>query len=1083
MYLCTQHTQKQHKHNLKMDFYSDSRTLTGDNGVGVNSVAGVIPIEVTDVSGYKDYQVELAYDNTTLVVNMAGELQVAAALVGTVSGTAPIDVAVAAGNYTVALDTDTTLHVVSSNLSVDTPQIVDGTTLKTLSNKAFVDTAIIVDGTTLAVTSNKAHVVTTAIVDGTTLTVASNKAQVDTSAIVDGASIKVTANEAYVDTTDIVDGSTIVSTLGKITGNYTTSDSHLSISGNSISTIDVASAASLAAAEGDIAAIDATLASFLVFPAIPPFTTTLTLSAGITAASAAAAAAAALAGTKQDHNSQLDNLSTTPPTMNIASGTFAITDATTTGDKALVSFFQSSLTSGGSTYLLLGTTGTNFNAGYMLFHAIGGSGSTSNRLEFGLTGTANRITIDGTGVVRLPAATTIAGTVTLSSATPMIDITSGTLRISDGTTTGTKLMTEFLQFSSALNSATYITVGVNTFNFNTGLMLFNNLGGFSSTANRLELGLTGSANRLTIDGTGFVTIPANVAIVGNVTTTVTAPQLVALNAIPISSTADSLVVAFDGNWSTWIRENFAGAGDIYYEFWNKYNAVSRKWLTIRNDTTTFSSPNVDFSGVVPTCATAPTIGSHLTNKTYVDTAISTSGGSYQPLNTNLTNLSAAPPTLNIASGTFAMTDATTTTDKALASFTQSALASAGATYITLGKAVTNFNAGFMLFKNVGGSGSTSNQMMLGLLGSTNRFAIDGTGLVTIDANVLASTAPTLGGHLTNKTYVDAAVAGGGGPFQPLNANLTNLSASTPTLDTTPGTFNVFDNTNASAKVMLSALQSASVAETSIIVGQSATTDNAAAISFNATTGLANFGILGNTDAQIQIDVSGLTTFVSQVTVALPTTITTERPITSYIPSLQTGQATLFEVGVDDNTNNAAQLGFQNVGGYSDASNTLTLGLNFATPITIDTAGNVFASNINQSNSVIQTIYSSVASTISGPFTACNITASVTGKPILFWATFQFASIASVGATNFSETFTVSILENNTTSKASASKLIVFDRTSTQSFNRETTFAIRLGAGLTTAGDLYTMYVNSSGSGTTYVQTNGTTADGWASELN
>ena len=125
-----------------------------------------------------------------------------------------------------------------------------------------------------------------------------------------------------------------------------------------------------------------------------------------------------------------------------------------------------------------------------------------------------------------------------------------------------------------------------------------------------------------------------------------------------------------------------------------------------------SSTTGSFSGLV-TAATAPTAGGHLTNKTYVDAKVtgflSTGGGTL--------------------TGALTGTSATFSGGVTAASFSGQ----------IIGGAVS------------GTTGTFTGAVSTGALSSSSTGSFSGA--------VTASTAPSLGGHLTNKTYVDAKVLG------------------------------------------------------------------------------------------------------------------------------------------------------------------------------------------------------------------------------------------------------------------------------------------------------------------------------------
>ena len=60
----------------------------------------------------------------------------------------------------------------------------------------------------------------------------------------------------------------------------------------------------------------------------------------------------------------------------------------------------------------------------------------------------------------------------------------------------------------------------------------------------------------------------------------------------LGTAVNQLVTRYDGNWAMRLVQNYAAASDVYYQWYNTYGGSERLWLTVRNDTSTLSSPYV-----------------------------------------------------------------------------------------------------------------------------------------------------------------------------------------------------------------------------------------------------------------------------------------------------------------------------------------------------------------------------------------------------------------------------------------------------------------------------------------------------------
>lgn len=285
------------------------------------------------------------------------------------------------------------------------------------------------------------------------------------------------------------------------------------------------------------------------------------------------------------------------------------------------------------------------------------------------------------------------------------------------------------QFQSGLATAGFVgtQVGVSGGIRNNASYGFVNTGGNGATSNNMFLGV-GGAPKIRIDGVGSTLIEAAIA--------------------STSTTTGSLRIPAPGG---------AGiGGDVYV------------------------------GGVVNT-PTAPTAGSHLANKTYVDAQTVTAGTGLTKTGTALA-VDAAQPGITSLGTLTGLNVAADINISGYRRIRQTGGNSYGYTYgaynqlgdgINFGYNAYNDNTAWVINAAGGGTsrirctygGTTFYTGAIGLAPTDLHLAITPTGsafstavsmaeTLTLTKNAVAATAPTLGTHLTNKTYVDAQVAGG-----------------------------------------------------------------------------------------------------------------------------------------------------------------------------------------------------------------------------------------------------------------------------------------------------------------------------------
>lgn len=193
------------------------------------------------------------------------------------------------------------------------------------------------------------------------------------------------------------------------------------------------------------------------------------------------------------------------------------------------------------------------------------------------------------------------------------------------------------------------------------------------------------------------------------------------------------VLATNTNGQLFINDNTA-IGELSFKVYdgsvnNEIN--SSQGLTI--------NPNTTFTNL-PTCSVVPSSGNQLTNKTYVDNAVTTGGSSFVTLNTNQTitgtkTFSAIPQCSVIPS---------VTTDITNKSYVDSAITTAGTNYVTL-----NTNQTITAPKTFDDIVTTNLQVTF------NDVASFQNGAFFDNVCPYSTVAPTGSNDLTRKNYVDS----------------------------------------------------------------------------------------------------------------------------------------------------------------------------------------------------------------------------------------------------------------------------------------------------------------------------------------
>lgn len=167
---------------------------------------------------------------------------------------------------------------------------------------------------------------------------------------------------------------------------------------------------------------------------------------------------------------------------------------------------------------------------------------------------------------------------------------------------------------------------------------------------------------------------------------------------------------------------------------------------------TFSS-TMSVTGLV-TASTAPTTGGHLTNKTYVDAQdalkLSLTGGT---MSGNIVFAAGQPTATTAAAAIVQLTDSISSTSVTTAATPNSVKTAYDLANAAVPKSGGTMTGALTLPANGLNVGSGQLNVTGGNVSMSGQLSV--TGAATFSSTLTASTAPSSGGHLTNKTYVDA----------------------------------------------------------------------------------------------------------------------------------------------------------------------------------------------------------------------------------------------------------------------------------------------------------------------------------------
>lgn len=740
-----------------------------------------------------------------------------------------------------------------------------------------------------------------------------------------------------------------------------------------------------------LAATDATVASN---------TTTLTAHSVLLAGlgTGGATIEAQLAG-KQDLNANLTNLSASPPTLDVAGGTFTITDASSVGDKDMISTLIPSMQVGRVAANNVGQALSAYNATTSVFRNVGGAGSVNNLAEFGLYQRPH-LTIDGNGNVVVPGIITTTSPATgsgpiavfLAPSLPTAAFTqsfmgraattndcveilfsnvggagsnsnlasfglcgsagtrftttgNGDYTLPDGNMlaplhmvvdgSSSNTLAGFFQPSLATSGLVDMFLGTANSDNNRVVFTFVNTGGTDSPTNRLLLGLNGTQN-MALDGLGTLTVPAALAV-GNSTTTNPAVVDIVGGSTNVGAGGQPAIsyqyqtggyrhfvktrhwgtsVADPGNAIEWyLNSSFAPTGSSAPGTGNLLSlTLDARALTVPRDLIVQGNPQ---------SAHVPAAANDLTNKAYVDgvvaSGVTTAGATYQPLNPNLTNLSASPPTLDLASGTLTISDASSIGDKDMISTLIPGTQTGRVVAANVGQAQSTYNAATFLFRNVGGAGSANNLAEFGLY-QRPHLTVDGNGNVIVPGTITATNAGTGSAQVAsifrpslltgNFTQVQTGVGGtandsteilfinAGGTGSNANSATFGLSGSPGTRFTTSGSGNytlptgnmltpLLQSVGGSTSSLLASFLQPALATSGFVytlLGKAAGDNNNAVFAFfntGGTNSTNNRLVVGlNTTQRIVLD--GLGTFTAPAALAVGNNTTTNAAVVDIL---------------------------------------------------------------------------------------------------------------------------------------------------------------------------------------------------------
>jgi hypothetical protein len=402
---------------------------------------------------------------------------------------------------------------------------------------------------------------------------------------------------------------------------------------------------------------------------------------------------------------------TNPVTVTIASGVPITTSITSTISNITGTYLSPNLANATNTQMYLGVAAATNNTGIIQYNYVS-TGSASNSLGLGIFGTTNILKISGGSI------TTITGGASTVSSTSLFVTTSNT---------GNAYVGSFLAPNVTAGNSNSIFLGQALSNYNSVALGFT-YAGAGSTSNAVTLGFYGGLG-------GLFTMVANSTI--TYTGSITAATIQSNGYVLPGAQGAYLAWNRTGtSGATAIMNNLGGgAGGFEFVNCNADGSVANIGMTI-SVTGAVAATGLITANLGLNVLTGQTLNVGTTGTTSPLNAFGlitgTNGLTISSGTTNLksTSISSTSPALAV--------NTSTTTSSSNINFLAPSLSTAANTQLTLGVALSNYNAGQLYF-SYSGAGSTSNAISLGFFGiSGNSFTLSGNNTTTFTGNMISA---------------------------------------------------------------------------------------------------------------------------------------------------------------------------------------------------------------------------------------------------------------------------------------------------------------------------------------------------------
>jgi fibronectin-binding autotransporter adhesin len=611
--------------------------------------------------------------------------------------------------------------------------------------------------------------------------------------------------------------------------------------------------------------------------------------------------------------------------------TLSIVSAAASSTNSFVSLTPS-IATGGFNGIYLGTAPSTNNGVEMVFNNVGGGGSASNTFTMGLLGEP-AVTISSSALLTVPGGIFSAGNTAISTGGEL-----GLTVTNTSTATGTNIVS--LNPNLAVGGISALAVGTAFSTGNGALLEFNNVGGAGSSANTVALGVI---NRppITVDSSGNVSVPGTLTAGSTVTaplvqatttgTTNTAPILITAASLGVGSTtgiAGGLGLATNNDFDV-LFENVGGSGASTNVM--QLGIVNEPQIVV----------NAQGSMAIPG-------GLNVSGVTNVSDGLVVSG------QVNLDSSINAGVTIDNGGTGSAFT----------INSVQPGLATGDSTLWSLGTALSTNNGAEFAFNNIGGAGSASNTMSIGVTNDPG-ITIAASGNVTVAG---ALSAASYGGTASTMPTTCSAGSVGTNPSPTSSSNVLWLCYPANTFTfinptggggvTAPLTLTDTGTTNTIPLTMLSP-DLGTGTPTNFILGVSVTTGNAGNFKFNnsgtgSSSNNVSLGVLGDPLITISTlgglnvpgQLTGTTAAFSGITsvedLQINSGTTTGGDILSATaPSISIGDSVEMTMGVAGSAFNSYALSF-NYAGLGSADNSMSIGMLFEPSVLITSTGSILS---------------------------------------------------------------------------------------------------------------------------------------------